>query len=157
MAYAQNTSIPIEKTRAEIERFMLKRGAGQFMSAIDQENARSITGWTMEGRMVRITLNLPDPKDHRFNRRRTRWGWSDADLPADRKRELYEQACRARFRALLLIIKAKFEAIDAGLSTSEKEFFADTVTADGSTVFEAVTPALEEMYRTGRMPKLLGA
>ena len=34
----------------------------------------------------------------------------------------WEQACRQRWRALALVIKAKLEAIDAEISTFEEEF-----------------------------------
>lgn len=153
--YASKTEVPIERTRTEIERLVVLKGAGQFMSAADFEGGRAIVGWTSGGRMVRLAVPLPDPKDKRFVHPRTRHGFSYRQYPSQRQRELWEQACRARWRAVLLIVKAKFEAIDAGVSTFEREFLADTVMADGQTIGEWVAPQLESMYATGRMPRLL--
>lgn len=42
MAYASDTSVPVERSRGEIERLCMKYGCIQFMSGIDYEklNAR---------------------------------------------------------------------------------------------------------------------
>lgn len=153
--YASKTEVPIERTRSQIEQLVVAKGAGQFMSAANFESGRAIVGWTSGGRMVRLAVPLPSPKEDRFIHRRTRHGFSWRTLPTSRQRELWEQACRSRWRAVLLIVKAKFEAIDAGVSTFEREFLADTVMADGQTIGEWVAPQLESMYATGRMPLLL--
>jgi len=68
---------------------------------------------------------------------------------------LWEQACRTRWRAILLILKAKFEAISAGITTVEREFLSDTVMANGDTVGQWIQPQLEAMYQSGTMPLLL--
>ena len=44
----------------------------------------------------------------------------------------YDQACRQRWRALLLVIKAKLEAVTAGISTIETEFLANIVLPDNT-------------------------
>jgi hypothetical protein len=67
----------------------------------------------------------------------------------------YDQAVRARWRALLLIIKAKLEAIAGGISTLEREFLADVVMPDSQTVGQWLAPQLEAAYQSGRMPPLL--
>ena len=67
----------------------------------------------------------------------------------------WEQACRSRWRALYLIIKAKLEAIEAGISTVEREFFYDVVLPDGRTAGEFLAPQIEAAYETGEMPPLL--
>ena len=67
----------------------------------------------------------------------------------------WEQACRARWRALYLIIKAKLEAIESGISTVEHEFLSDVVVPNGQTVGAFMAPQLEAAYTTGRMPALL--
>lgn len=52
-------------------------------------------------------------------------------------------------------MKAKLEAVAAGISTIEQEFLAWVVMPDGSTVGELAIPAIAESYRTGRTPNLL--
>ena len=59
-----------------------------------------------------------------FMHRRVRGGWSWRELPREKQRQLWEQGCRSRWRAILLILLAKFEAIEAGISTFEREFLA---------------------------------
>ena len=155
MSFAATTTVPIERTRAAIEDLVREKGASQFMSAFDHEQGKAIIGWTLAGRMVRLQVPLPRPDEKRFMHRRTRHGYSYKDLPVARQRQLWEQACRARWRAILLIMLAKFEAVDAGISSYEREFLADTVMADGNTVSVWLAPQLDSMYSTGRMPALL--
>jgi hypothetical protein len=155
MSYAASTAVPIERTRAAIEELVREKGATQFMSAFDHAQGKAIIGWTMESRMVRLQVPLPRPDEKRFMHRRTRHGYAWRELPKERQRALWEQACRARWRAILLIMVAKFEAVEAGISDFEREFLADTVMADGSTVGAWLRPQLASMYANGRMPALL--
>jgi len=155
MNYAHDTSAPVEKSRAEIERLVVKHGAGQFMSAYDHARGLAQVGWTMHGRMVRLSIPLPLRDEEQFKHRRTAYGFSWRELPKEKQIQRWEQACRSRWRAILLIVKAKFEAVDAGVSTFEHEFLANTVMADGATIGEWIQPQLEAMYASGRMPALL--
>lgn len=67
----------------------------------------------------------------------------------------WEQACRSRWRALYLIVKAKLEAVEAGISTVEREFLYDIVLPDGRTAGEWIAPQIEMAYQTGQMPAML--
>src|SRR5262245_44396717 len=69
----------------------------------------------------------------------------------------WEQACRQRWRALALAIKAKLEAVESGIATFEEEFLAYVVMPDGQTVGQHVLPNVERAYSTGQMPPLLSA
>lgn len=154
--YAKGTSVPVERTRAEIERLLGQHGAGQFMSATDAERGTAIIGWTMGGRMVRLSVPLPKPNAPEFTQRLWKGKpLSYSRVPADVARARWEQACRTRWRSVLLIIKAKFEAISSGISSVEREFLADMVMANGQTLGTWVAPQLETMYASGRMPLLL--
>lgn len=155
MTYAAGTTVPVERTRLQIEDLVREKGATQFMSAFDHNTGAAIIGWTMQGRMVRLAVPLPGHEEKRFLHRRTRGGYSWKQYPKEKQRQLWEQACRARWRAILLIMLAKFEAMEAGISSFEREFLADTVMADGSTVGAWLRPQLEAMYQSGRMPALL--
>ena len=57
----------------------------------------------------------------------------NASRTAADQQSAWEQACRQRWRALLLIIRAKLEAAEAGISTLETEFLANIVLPDGRT------------------------
>ena len=71
------------------------------------------------------------------------------------QRRAYDQACRQRWRALLLLVTAKFEGVASGITTLEEEFLAHIYLPDGRTVGEFIQPQIEEAYRTGRMPPTL--
>jgi hypothetical protein len=60
---------------------------------------------------------------------------------------------RARWRALLLVIKAKLESVESGIATFEEEFMAQIVLPDDQTVGQWVLPEVARIYETGRMPR----
>lgn len=68
-----------------------------------------------------------------------------------------EKAMRQRWRALALVVKAKLEAVESGITTFEDEFLAHIVLPDGSTVGEFMVPQIELAYRTAVMPSVLPA
>ncbi len=60
-----------------------------------------------------------------------------------------------RWRAFNLVVKAKLEAIESGISTLEDEFMAFIQLPSGETVGQWMQPQIEAAYRTGTMPPLL--
>ncbi len=108
------------------------------------------TGDEVVVRQVRFTIPLPDLHDDRFamtpgGRRRR----SAAQMFAE-----YEKATRRIWRALLLVIKAKLEAVESGISEFEEEFLAHIVLPDGRTVGEFIRPEVAIAYETKKMPPL---
>lgn len=149
MAYAEKTSVPVSRTKAEIEDLVQRYGADQFVSGY--KNDIAVIGFSMAGRQIRFLLPLPDKQAHEY--------WYTAGRGQRRTEEgahaAWEQACRSRWRALYLIVKAKLEAVEAGISTVEREFFYDIVLPDGRTAGEWMAPQIEEAYQTGKMPAML--
>ncbi len=64
MIYAQHTSVPVERSRAEIEGILRRFGADQFVSGWDSHAA--MIGFRCHNRAVRFVLPLADPQDKRF-------------------------------------------------------------------------------------------
>jgi hypothetical protein len=62
---------------------------------------------------------------------------------------------RSAWRRLLLVVKAKLELVRDADSSIEREFLADILLPNGSTVHEELGPQLDDSYRTGSMPPLL--
>lgn len=58
MAYAQNTTVTADKSRAEIERTLQRYGADQFMYGWD--DARAMIMFRMGGRQIKFLLPMPD-------------------------------------------------------------------------------------------------
>jgi len=147
MGYAEGTKVPVEKSKADIELLLRKHGATQFQSGWDAEQGVSRMTVRMNERIFRFDVWYPDPEVFRYTEQgRER---SDKDTEAFAEREH-----RRRWRARLLIIKAKLEMIESGESTVQEEFMADLLLPDGSTVREALLPRIDQAYETGKMPSL---
>ena len=147
--YAATTSVSTEQSRAEIERTLQRWGADQFMYGWDGD--RAVIGFRASGRQIKFVIDLPDRNDREFTHHSRGRRTADAALKA------WEQACRQRWRALNLVIKAKLEAVESGISEFESEFLAHIVLPNGSTVGDWVAPQIDTAYTTGQMPSMLPA
>lgn len=132
--FAEKTTVPVEKTRYEIEQILEKYGADQFLVANDWAKNRVVIQFRCQNRFIRYSLQLPDQVKYRTN-------------------AAHAQAVRSTWRAVFNIIKAKLIAIDAEISTFENEFLANVIAPDGRTVAELVLPQLAIAYKTGSMPE----
>ena len=65
----------------------------------------------------------------------------------------YKQAIKAKWRALYLIIKAKFVAIESGVSTLDNEFMANFVLKNGLTLSEYILPQLDQPDIFPKLPE----
>lgn len=137
MAYAENTAVSPERSQAEIAKLLLKYGANGFTYGWD--NGRAQVAFRAHDRIVRFAVPLPNADERRF-----RVG------PTGRARTnpegAYEQEVRRRWRAMVLVIKAKLEAVETGVADFESEFLAYTVLPDGSTVADQVLPRVAQAY-----------
>lgn len=139
--YASETSVSVEKSRAEIESTVIRYGATAFRSGWNAGSAQ--VEFLCQERLVRFTLTLPERTEKRFGR--TPGGKRQLN-EAERGRA-WEQACRQKWRALLLAIKAKLEAVASQISCFEDEFLAFVVDPEtGRTVGESIRPAIAERY-----------
>ncbi|ASP30433.1 hypothetical protein CHH26_09520 [Qipengyuania flava] len=146
--YAADTSVSVSNSKAEIERIIERYGAAQFMSGWSQD--RAVIGFAMEERQVRFVLQMPPRDGREFTKTPTGKDRSDAAAY-----KAWEQACRQRWRALALVIKAKLEAVESGISIFEDEFMANIVLPSGRTVSEEVRQSIAAAYETGQMQPLL--
>ena len=148
MPYAENTKVAPERSRAEIEQTLNRYGAEAF--SYGYEGDRAIVAFRAHGRFVRFEIHTP-PLDG-FIRTKSR----QVRTPVQR-RAAQEQAVRQRWRALLLVVKAKLESVESGIETFEEAFLAHILLPDSTTVGQYLTPQLEQAYETGNMPSLLPA
>lgn len=146
--YAERTDVPSDRSRAEIERTLRRYGASAFGYGWDQESAQIM--FQIAGRRIAFKLPMPDPQDAEF--RLTPTGKARA---ASAQEQAYEQAVKQRWRALALVIKAKLEAVEAGIATLEEEFLAHIVLPDGRTVGQHAIPRIAEAYDSGAVPALM--
>ncbi len=161
--YAEGTSVTVEKTKTELEALLAKHGATQRMFATDDNAGRAIVQFSMGGRMAQLRLRvdrdgLPVPSQGSWSQgAETPRGWDSWSVK--RRQEWVASKCdqreREAWRRLLLLTKAKLELIADGATTFEREFLADILLPDGSTLYDQAAPRLTEAYETGHMPPLL--
>ncbi len=145
MPYAQDTEVPISRTRTEIELMLAAAGATSF--GYMTEPTRAIIAFQFKGMMVRFCLPLPGLKAYELSpSKKLRNPQSMADAQA--------KDHRARWRALGLGIKAKLVFVETGLRSFEQEFLGDFVMPNGKTLGDMAVPQLEEGVKAGRMPQL---
>lgn len=151
MAYAEKTTVPVTKSRIEIEATLTKYGASSFAYAT--QDSRAMIAFSMAGRQIRFMVDLPARNLREFTHSSRGARTADAAMSA------WEQACRQKWRALALVIKAKLEAVEAGITTVENEFLAHTVLPSGETAGEWLNPQIDQARLSGKMPSifLLGA
>lgn len=152
--YAEKTTVSSEKSRGEIERDLRRYGADQFMSGWDA-GGKAILGFRFQGRMIRMLLSMPDPAAKEFTQRTYNGRATGRMLPKPEQERRWDQACRQRWRALALVMKAKLEAVSAGITTFEDEFLAFTMLPDGSTVNQWIAPQMAKALKSGEMPRAL--
>lgn len=150
--YAQDTSVSVEKSKAEIEALLNRNGATAYMSGSNQTEA--MFAFEMAGRKIMFRLPLPNRDAKEFTHFRHSSGKYLPCSPSTAA-EKWEQACRSRFRALALAIKAKLEAVAIGITTLEEEFLAHIVMPDGRTVGHHTLPRIAASYDSGEVRPLL--
>jgi hypothetical protein len=146
MNYAKRTSVSVEKSKAEIEKTLMRYGASQFAYATKPDQA--VVLFQINGKRVRFNLPLPEMALFSEGKRGRKYR-QEAVL------KRWEQACREKWRALALVIKAKLEAVDSGITVFEEEFLAHLVTAGGRTVGERILPDLSESLKLSASVPLL--
>ena len=148
MAYAENTSVPVEKSRAEIERLLMRHKCAKFMAGVDNEAHRATVQFQAHHRLIKFEIDLPNPSDPKFRTIKNSYMQRTAAGVA----KVVEQEERTRWRSLLLVIKAKLEAVESGIATFEDEFLAHVLLPNQQTVAEYIGPTVAAIYQTGRMP-----
>jgi len=127
--FAEDTRVPVSQSQESVKRLL--KGAGSDQIAVYEASDKSAVAFRIDGRFYRITVPTPT-------------GRASAD-----------QEMRRAWRLLLLLIKAKLEAVREGATTIEREFLADMLMPDGSTVAEWTAAPLALAYDKGEMPTQL--
>ena len=150
MAFAENTSVPVAKSRAEIERLLSRHKCNKFLAGVDHDAHRATVQFQAHNRLIKFEIALPNPADPKYKRIKNSYLQRTASGIA----KVVEQEERTRWRALLLVIKAKLEAVESGIATFEDEFLAHVLLPNQQTVAEYVGPMVARAYETGRMPPM---
>jgi len=137
--YAATTSVPIDRSQAEIKKILTKYGATAFGFA--EAGGRALVQFEINERRIQFKLPLPPQPSQNA---------TQASI------KTYEQLCRSRWRALCLGIKAKLECVHSQITTLEQEFMAHIVLPNGATVGDVMIPQIAMSYEKNEMPPLIG-
>jgi hypothetical protein len=153
--YAAETSVPVDRSRSEIERLIKNHGAKQFLCFTQDDDfgtpkAARVDFFCNE-RQISFRMEFPALDSDEVSalpkgKRRS----------PDSARTVHAQVCRQRWRALLLCIKAKLESAESGIETFEQAFLAQIVIpGTGQTVAETLKPQLTSIHAGRPAPLLL--
>ncbi|HJR83467.1 MAG TPA: hypothetical protein VJ775_06025 [Sphingomicrobium sp.] len=126
--YAEDTDVPVGRSQDQVKDLLRKAGAERL--AVYEDVTWAAVAFGFAGRLYRLDVPRPTGKSAAQEERRA-------------------------WRLLLLLVKAKLEAVREGATTVEREFMADTLMPDGSKLADYAAPQLEAAYRSGVMPTLL--
>jgi hypothetical protein len=146
--FAKETAVPVGRSRSELEDLLRKYGADQFASGWREGGAT--VQFRLEGRTVRLEVPMPTLKDVPEKNGRGRMN------QAQREKEL-QQMERQRWRAIVLLTRARLEACALGIETIETAFLSGFVTPSGQTVGEIMREQLDKVLDGRAQPKMLGA
>lgn len=151
--FAEGTDVPVERTRAELERLLMQHKATS--TAVFNSAHEAAVAFEMLDRRILFRLRLP-PKDAKeFTHGRVNQSSGLKRLSENAAEARWEKACRQKWRALLLAIKAKLVSVQEGVESFEDAFMAHVVMPDGQTIADHVRPRIASAYKDGKMVPLL--
>jgi len=153
VSYAEKTSVTVEKSKAEVEKILTRYGASQFVSGWDQGHMQAMVQFDMKSRRIRFLLKMPTNEQYKTYRRKN--SHHDSERTERQMEDMVDQEMRRRWRALALVVKAKLEAVESGISEFEEEFLAHIVTSSGQTIGDMVLPKLAHIAEAGKLGSLL--
>lgn len=155
MSYAKGTKTSIENTEAQIKTMLRRVGADAV--AMFEERTRAVVAFHLDGRAIQFRLPLPSRDAPQFTMRRVNQHSAFSPNAPDAADRLWVQACRERWRALHLCIKAKLESVEQGIETFDEAFLAHIQMPDGETVGDKViTPMRGQLAGAPMVPLLPG-
>ena len=127
--FAEGTTVAVSKTRGQIEELAIKHGASRFASGWTEKGAA--INFVCRGRLLRFVLPVPSREEIRGELRKRRSFVTEKMIDDAAAAEE-----RRRWRALLLVIKGRFESAEDGIETFDEAFLAHIVTTDNMTILE---------------------
>ena len=141
--YAQGTPVTVASSRGEITGILAKHGC--MTMAWGTEPTGDTLQFTLGGHLFRFRIDKPTPEDVRKR------DGGDYTYPHNVDwRVKAEDEWRRRWRAHVLLIKAKLEFIEGGDTTLEREFLPYTVLKSGQTISDLLEAGGLPLLEAGR-------
>ena len=144
--YAAGTTVLVDKTISEIRALITQRYEATNFALIENGERFGIA-FEMHNRRVRFVIPLPQKADAMIVKR----GYYGKTF----SQEKFDQLLRERWRATLLVIKAKLESVESGIESFDAAFMAQLILPSGQTMEEWASPQMETLMIDGAMPPLL--
>lgn len=138
MSYATNTSVTEDRSRAEIEKLLMRFGADTFGYSTSRTEA--MIHFTHQGFDYAFHLPLPDRKDSKFTRtpgRNTKRSEQAAFVE-------WSKEVRRKWRSLALVVKAMLVGVTDGVLAFEEAFMPYIIMEGGGSLYHAMLPSLEK-------------
>lgn len=145
--YAKNTTVPVGRSRDEIEHTLERFGASQYAWMRDSERNFVTVAFQREGIAYRLTVGMPEIADFRLTpKRQVR---SQSGMESEHAKET-----RRRFRALGLYLKAILEASETGIIDARTALVGHMLLPSGETVAEYADIEIGRALAAGQAPRL---
>ena len=138
--YAKKTKINASKTKLDIETILIKYGVTEGFAYTREGNINRIA-FKHQGRSISFSFQLPHPK----NREYVYTAKYEVKRSSEKAFQVWEQDCRAYWRALYLFIKATLEAIEIGIIEFDQAFLPYFLTKEGKTISEIIMPKFPQL------------
>lgn len=148
MPYAQGTEVTVDRSQTELRQILKRYGADGLATA--EMGSRAVVEFAAHDRRIRFTITLPTIDSPGMARNKA----GARRTPAQRASAVNAEE-RRLWRALVMVVKAKLEAVESGIVEFQDEFLAQTVLPDNSTVGETVQPGIARAYVEGHVRPLL--
>jgi hypothetical protein len=130
--YAVGTEVPVERSRQELERTLIRYGAKRF--GIMTEPTQAAVLFELESRELQIILPMPQKGGPARAKGRV---WTQSGAEAEQRR---------RWRVMVLTLKAMLEAVESKILTFDQAFLAFMVVpGTGGTIGDALIPRLGKL------------
>lgn len=149
MSYARGTTVSEEKSRAEIEQTIRRHCGRDAAFSYGTMPGKAAIQFAAHGRQIRFELPLPS-KEEAVEKARDGRAPGRRPTPAQVE-DWLDREYRRRWRCMLLIIKAKFEAVEMKMelaeseaekaSVFEQEFLSCIVGSSGQTLYQTIREA----------------
>jgi len=141
--YAEGTQVSVESSRGEITGILAKHGVVSMMWGT--EPMGDVLQFSLQGKSFRFVIAKPRPEEVRERDGGQYTYPGNIDWVAKTAQEW-----KRRWRAHVLLLKAKLEFIEGGDTTLEKEFMPYMLTSDGRTIGELVESGGVKMLAAGK-------
>jgi hypothetical protein len=142
--YARNTRVDFRKSIMDIEKELTRFGASKF--AYIRGDLSTAILFEYHGKAIRMQLELPNMSDDEFKLTPT-----GRKTSTENQIKKWEQGIKQRWRALLLLVKAKLVSIEDGISSFEVEFLPYIVTSNRKTIAENIVPNLDKVNNSNML------